>query len=178
MTSSWMGFGLCFLCFCSRTHENRHSAHKAICRLLLCAVCPWVSLCKLTLDELYLVLLRTHTCAHTHCGSEMLWLGQLGYMISCNAAHRLARTCYRGDGRKPPDKWKEWLRLERLGSGWRAGIGSFQSPPAHCCYCDCQVESLISDLFMWSRVVVETYWSSPVFALSLLFIQVVETVSL
>lgn len=137
----------------------------------LSAVCPWLSLCKLILEHLYLVLPDTLT--HTLFQWDgVLWLGQPGCTISCNAAHWLAHTCYCSDGGKPQTRgrndcsWRAGVRME--GRDWFV-----LSPPAHCCYCECQTQSAISDLFMWSGGVVKkmvVQWIQSLTVLSLLFI--------
>lgn len=90
----------------------------------LSAVCPWLSLCKLILEHLYLVLPDTLT--HTHCFNEMEYC-DLG-----SPAVRSHVTLHTGWLTHVTVVTVVNLRQEEgmtaaggLGSEWRAGIGSF-----------------------------------------------------
>lgn len=58
----YSGFYSSFLC---SAHSQTHAVLLSVWWSPLCAVCPWVSLCKLTLYMLYLVWPANHTLSHT-----------------------------------------------------------------------------------------------------------------
>lgn len=88
----------------------------------LCALRPWVCVCKLTLDPALFLVLPSNSCAHTHCANET-GSSVTCYMISCNAAHVAAVTLVNAR------KQEGMTPAEGLGAQWGATIGSFGLHP-------------------------------------------------
>lgn len=138
-TTRWGGVGG----VCGEIHDYRHtvflsSEGSLLCPL--CAGCPWASVCKLTLGHLYLVPLETHT----HCFTETVtwapshvtlhtgWLTHVPVMTVVNLRQVEGMTA-----------------AGRLGSEWKAGIGSCRLRPPISATVNAR-RSLISDLLLCS----------------------------